>query len=291
MKKYLLAMLLLSLSLTGPLAVGAEKVNGPQKAASQRLSVPPIIAKMLQRGRDISIVDSFPVADTGLVGWVLAAAGENRIYYVTPDQQHVIYGLLFDRDLSNMTSGQIKSYPATQVARLKPVSDGSAARSPIELERGARVGEALDAARASKEIFIEGAGKDVYVVFDPGCKYCHRLWLRTRSLPPGVRIHWIPVATATKAGASLAQAIVEFPNRSEAMQRAAILSLDPAMRVSAAVTADLQQNAAILEVIGKRKVPLILFQDAGSPAAFLGVPEASQISRIFGPATSVNGQH
>jgi thiol:disulfide interchange protein DsbG len=289
--------------------------------ASKSQSIPSPIQAMLNRGRSVQIIDKFPVAGTSLTAWVLASGSDRRIYYVPVEGTTAILGIAFDADLNNLTNqhavralransgekspqsrdnNRISDFGATVItpstAKIAPIPISTASPSvhsssvaPIATAITAdsfnttpAVTAVLAAAPEAAAIYVEGTGRDVYIIFDPACPYCHRVWNDTRGMLSKMRIHWLPIDRLTADSAGLGEAIFSMTDRGKAMMLSAQNKLPKSPVVSIAMKKALDVNSKLLDRSEQTRVPFIVFSDNGVARAFIGAPNAAVMKKISG---------
>ena len=252
----------------------------PQGSVKIGPQLPPPIATMLKKGSDAKIIETFKVPGTDITAWVIGAQGERRIFYVPASNTVAILGLVFDENLVNLTEAHAKK------AREVPVATASPDQAANHLPRGffsdATTKMTLGQLAVADAALVEGVGRDVYVIYDPACRFCHQFWRDTRHSLNRVRIHWIPVAKVAKNSAFLADAIIGAVNPSSAMAAASDGRLQPSQVLTQRSQLMLDKNAMILEASGKSNVPYIAFADKGRVYGYLGAPNAEALSVILG---------
>lgn len=239
-------------------------------AQSRESAYPEPIAKMVARGKGVVVLDNFKVDGTELTAWIVKSGAERRIFYVPASGAVAILGLVFDKDLNNVTTEHALRYtsPAAIAAGSGPATAPATAMEGFETGPLMQVAfSQLVNARASH---VEGGGKDVYVVYDPGCPSCHNLWKASRGLLGQLRIHWVPIASVTQKSANLAENILTAMEPEKAFAAAAVKRLAPADSVSPAVASVLSRNATILQAAGKKNVPFIVFDRSGKAYGHVG---------------------
>lgn len=82
-----------------------ERVSSAaHKPLTPKKKLPMSIENMIQTGQGVRLLSQFD-AGSAMTGYVLSASnGERRIFYVTADQKMTFFGLMFDRDLNNLTA-------------------------------------------------------------------------------------------------------------------------------------------------------------------------------------------
>jgi thiol:disulfide interchange protein DsbG len=229
-------------------------------------SRPEVIRNLEQQG--VKIMGEFD-APGGLRGFAGVSGGAPVTLYVTPDGAHVIAGTLLN------SKGEDVS--ASEVDRLvvQPMSQ----RVWAQLERSHWV---VDGDAKAKRV--------VYAFTDPNCPYCHRFWEASRRwIQSGkVQIRHIMVGVIRADSANKAAAILTAKSPSDAFtlneQRQADGGIEGVEKVSAEVRAKLDANARLMEQLGFRGTPGILFRDeSGAVQSRSGMPAPEDMKTVLGP--------
>ena len=148
-------------------------------------------------------------------------------------------------------------------------------------------------ARAARG-FDEGQAlsrRRVFVIFDPQCPHCSRLWQHTRELAAQVRITWIPVGfinpASTAQGAAMlaseqpAQVLAEHETRFAAAGYRGGLAADAP---TAQTRAPVEANTRLFERLGLSSVPVIVgvHESTGKTVVLTGAQSAQQIAQAMG---------
>lgn len=238
--------------------------------AGADMATPSTVEKHLM-GKGIKIVKAFP-AIGGMKAIVADNGKEQRLFYVTPDGQALLSGIVFDASGNNVT-------------------DKDLGRASIQSVHAPEVsaGGALDQvwSRAEKLSWIaEGAlkpKKTIYVFFDANCPYCHSLWtqLRTAVSEGAIQIRWLPVAILRDSSKGLAASIYESDKPTFALGQMVNRQLKPSF-VSDAVNRRISHNLLALRDTGYTGVPVILAKgDDGRVTASMGLPTPQQLTALF----------
>jgi thiol:disulfide interchange protein DsbG len=142
-------------------------------------------------------------------------------------------------------------------------------RSPIAPD------QALEAVAAQGRGFSVGAlmsAHPVYVLFDPQCPHCARLWNAAQPLQNTMKFVWIPVsllgAKSLPQGAALLQA--SDPIAAMTAHEQSLLAGQGGMSASASVPDDISSaikaNTELLDNLGASSVPYIVARHARSGA-------------------------
>ncbi len=145
------------------------------------------------------------------------------------------------------------------------------------------------------EVITEGA-KDaksvLYVFFDPNCFYCNLTW---KALQPyekaGLQVRWVPVAYQKPSSVGRAAAIMEAPNRADALRENEVnydkAHYDGGIKLmdkpQAQLMAQLQANTELMRKFGVPATPLLVWKDNyGNVQLKPGVPRLSRLPEITG---------
>lgn len=140
-----------------------------------------------------------------------------------------------------------------------PTASGDSA--PIALE------QAHDALAAEAKGFTVGAlmsANPVYVLFDPQCPHCARLWEASQPLLGKAKFIWVPVAILNASSAPQGAALLGAPNPAEAMaeHEKSLLSNQGGISASAQVPDEvmnqIKRNTELLNRLGAESVPFIV---------------------------------
>jgi len=247
------------------LVVHSAYVHAAAPAGVSESSRPEVIRNLERQG--VEIMGEFE-APGGLRGFAGVSGGAPVTLYVTPDGAHVIAGTLLN------SKGEDVS--AAQVDRLvvQPMSQ----RVWAQLERSHWV---VDGDAKAKRV--------VYAFTDPNCPYCHRFWAASRRwIQSGkVQVRHILVGVIRADSANKATAILTAKSPSEAFtlneQRQADGGIKGVEKVSAEVQAKLDANARLMEQLGFRGTPGILFRDeTGAVQSRSGMPAPEDMRTVLG---------
>jgi thiol:disulfide interchange protein DsbG len=239
--------------------------------------LPPPISAMLAQGRGVTVLDSFKVDGTDLTAWIVKSGGEKRIFYVPASGSIAILGLAFDSSLNNITTEHALRYSSREP---EPANTKLAGMRGLESDQLTQMAYAQMAVADSSH--VEGTGRDIYVIYDPGCSSCHRFWNQSRQFLSQLRVHWIPIAKVTQASPQLAESILGAADPATAFAAAANRRLAPAPTVSERTASILKKNLQILEAAGKKNVPYVVFASGGRAYGYVGAPPVETLKAIAG---------
>jgi thiol:disulfide interchange protein DsbG len=155
------------------------------------------------------------------------------------------------------------------LAACSPEDKQQATRNPIAPD------QAFEAVAAQGRGFSVGAlmsANPVYVLFDPQCPHCARLWNAAQPLQNTMKFVWIPVsllgAKSLPQGAALLQA--SDPIAAMTAHEQSLLAGQGGMSASASVPDDIasaiKANTQLLDNLGATSVPYIVARHARSGA-------------------------
>ena len=246
------------------IAAAAAMSVGSAGAAANNLT--PVEKNLMSKG--VQIVQTFP-SSSGLKAIVADNGKEKRLFYVTPDGKSLVVGMVFDTTGNNVTTEDMSRAGVSDVGGAKTVSDA-------QLEAIWK--------RAEKLSWIpEGNGKKtIYVLFDPNCPYCHRLWSSVRGAVQSgsVQVRWLPVAILKESSKGLAAAIYTAKNPSQILGDMVNRQLQP-VTVTEAANKKMAYNLLLLRDTGYTGVPTILYRQNGKVRTAMGSPTDVELATML----------
>lgn len=218
--------------------------------------------------KGVKIVQSFMSA-SGLRAIIADSGTEKRLFYVTPDGNSLIVGMLFDAAGNNVTSADMNKAGVSDVGGAKVMGDNQL--------------QALwDRAEKRRWVQEGKSGKIIYVMFDPNCPYCHRLWgtLRAGVQSGKIQVRWLPVAILKDTSKGLGAAIYSASNSSEAMSKMVNHQLQP-VSVNAQDNRDMALNLLLLRDTGYTGVPALMFKRGNRIVSMMGAPDDLEIAALL----------
>ena len=173
--------------------------------------------------------------------------------------RHLVLPLLASLALLSACSKGDTGAPAT----------ASVATTPIE------AAQALDVLAAEGKGFAAGkilSANAVYVLFDPQCPHCARLWEASMPLHTSVKFVWLPVAIMNAKSAPQGAAIMTATNPVQAMaaHETSLLAGSGGTAASADIAPDvlaaIKTNTDLLERLGATSVPFMVAKHQRSGA-------------------------
>jgi thiol:disulfide interchange protein DsbG len=168
-----------------------------------------------------------------------------------------------------------------------PEDTKQATRNPIAPD------QAFEAVTAQGRGFTVGAlmsANPVYVLFDPQCPHCARLWNAAQPLQNTMKFVWMPVsilgAKSLPQGAALLQA--SDPVAAMTAHEQSLLAGQGGMSASASVpddiTAAIKTNTQLLDNLGATSVPYIVARHArtGAVVTHAGALETAELRDWLG---------
>jgi thiol:disulfide interchange protein DsbG len=168
--------------------------------------------------------------------------------------------------------------------------NASAAASP---SAPANSGSSYDMVAADSKGFTVGAlmsAQAVYVLFDPQCPHCGRLWQASVPLLSKVKFVWIPVSFNPAKSLPQGAALLSAPNPVEAMtaHEQSLLAGTGGMSASADVPEELKQaitnNTQLLNRLGVNSVPYLLgkHRKTGDIVSYNGAMDTAALANLLG---------
>lgn len=168
-----------------------------------------------------------------------------------------------------------------------PANTPQAVTTPIEAT------QALDVLASQGKGFAAGkilSANAVYVLFDPQCPHCARLWQASVPLHDSVKFVWLPVAIMNAKSAPQGAAIMTAGNPLQAMSdhETSLLAGNGGTAASADIAPDvaaaIKTNTALLERLGATSVPYIVarHQRSGQVVMQAGANDTQALAGFLG---------
>ncbi|MDI1246250.1 MAG: DsbC family protein [Rhodoferax sp.] len=169
-----------------------------------------------------------------------------------------------------------------------PSSAAPAAAAPA-----AQAGSSYDLVASQGKGFTVGAlmsAQPVYVLFDPQCPHCGRLWQASLPLLDKVKFVWIPISFNPTKSVPQGAALLSAANPVDAMtaHEQSLLAGTGGMSASADVTEEMKQaitkNTQLLNQLGVESVPFLLgkHRKTGAIVSFNGAMDTAALSNLLG---------
>lgn len=267
---------LMGLALAGAMALTMAAPAMAQTADQPAIDIPAPVAATVDKmtGGQVKILKAFQ-APAGLIGVAISAGqGRDSIIYATPDGKYLIQGVIVSATGDNMT---------------RLAADQFLPKPPTAADNFAVLSKA--------HTYLWGqdsAKKELWVVFDPNCIYCHKLFegLKANVAAGDVKVHVIQVgflkqsslgkAAAIFAAKDPAAALAEDEANFDTAKEEGSIAPDTS---DAAAVAKVQDNNAWMKTQGIKGTPYMLFRDTeGKPQAIEGyMPDtAALLAKIGG---------
>jgi thiol:disulfide interchange protein DsbG len=134
------------------------------------------------------------------------------------------------------------------------------------------------------------ATRVVYVMFDPQCPHCGRLWRTSKPLLGQIRMVWAPVRFAgeisERQGATLLASKdpvtdMDAHERSLDAKRGGLV---PPAEIAPEHLAKVKTNTELMSQIGADTVPFLVFKNptTGQPASFAGALDTEDLRKLLG---------
>lgn len=238
-------------------------------AAAEMAEVTPVESYLMSKGN--TIVQAFPAA-SGMKGIVVDNGSQKRLFYVTPDGESLLAGVMFDTRGANLTTVDL-----ARTAIVAPVSPDSQSAGDL--------GQVWKQADKLNWLGEGDAERVMYVFFDPNCAYCHELWgmLRVPIAAGDVQVRWIPISILRASSNELNAAIYQQAATEGVlvpMAEMAKRQLQPAT-VTEEIRQSLAGNLALFRQAGFRRTPMMLFQEKGLVKVFEGAPLPQELAMML----------
>jgi thiol:disulfide interchange protein DsbG len=137
----------------------------------------------------------------------------------------------------------------------------------------------------------------LYVLFDPQCPHCGRLWETTKPLLGQIRVVWMPVAFMAAKSAPQGAAILSAENPQATMDaHEALLSqnregMEAPANPDAGLLAKIKANTTLWRTLKGESVPFIVFKDpvSGQSSTMAGELETDQLRTLLGLQVAAAG--
>lgn len=156
-----------------------------------------------------------------------------------------------------------------------------------------QAGTSYDLVASQGKGFTVGAlmsAQPVYVLFDPQCPHCGRLWQASLPLHDRVKFVWIPISFNPAKSLPQGAALLSAANPAEAMtaHEQSLLAGTGGMAASADVPDALRQainnNTQLLNQLGVESVPFLLgkHRKNGDIVSYNGAMETAALANLLG---------
>ncbi|MGB4584456.1 MAG: DsbC family protein [Rhodoferax sp.] len=169
----------------------------------------------------------------------------------------------------------------------------SSTAAPSAAAPAAQAGSGYDLLATKGKGFTVGAlmsAQPVYVLFDPQCPHCGRLWQASLPLHSKVKFVWIPISFNPTKSLPQGAALLGSVNPVETMtaHEQSLLAGTGGMAASADVPDELKQainnNTQLLNQLGVDSVPFLLgkHRKTGDIVSFNGAMETAALANLLG---------
>ncbi len=165
--------------------------------------------------------------------------------------------------------------------------------APAVAAPAAQVGSSYDLVATQGKGFTVGAlmsAQPVYVLFDPQCSHCGRLWEASVPLFDKVKFVWIPISFNPAKSLPQGAALLSASNPVETMtaHKQSLLAGTGGMAASADVPEELRQainnNTQLLNQLGVESVPFLVgkHRTTGDIVSHNGAMETAALANLLG---------
>ena len=256
----------LSLCVLFVLMGAASAQTAPQSTPSTQPAMPAVLQELATRGAQIRYLGR----DKGLDGWATILQGQEQYFYVSPDGEAIVMGLLFDKAGHPVTVDQVAKLQQGDAAldslATAPAPEDVIAQLQAELKQkqaltpSQQMMQDVEAANVLS-LGVEGAPA-IYAFMDPQCPHCHGLMndLRKDLLATGqIQLKLIPIGLRdeTKAQAAF---LLAAPDAQERWYRYLDGDAD-ALPVDASINKQgIERNLAIMQKWKFDATPMVIYQ-------------------------------
>lgn len=158
---------------------------------------------------------------------------------------------------------------------------------------GAITASSLDTVSAKARGFTVGAvmsAQTIYVLFDPQCPHCARLWQASLPLHNTMKFVWVPIAFNPGKSVPQGAALLSSLNPLQAMNdhEASLLAGTGGMAADSSVPDDLKQaitnNTNLLNALGVESVPFLIGKNrqTGALVSHTGAMDTAALAQLLG---------
>jgi thiol:disulfide interchange protein DsbG len=233
MQKIILVVLMIPLTLA--LISGAFISGGLEARAASEPAMPPTLENMVKEGA----ASRYLGRENNLDGWMMIKNGQMQYFYVTPDQQSILLGILFNARGDVVTLRQLDQLRAKEGPALDALVEKSVADAPslpgastppdaapkAETHSGpSRSEDMMKAVEATASVTLGSPTAPIlYAFIDPECSHCHDMLKDFRAsgaLEDGrVQLKIIPVGIVSEKSLNEAAILLSAPNANELLLR------------------------------------------------------------------------
>ncbi len=214
----------------------------------------------------------------GLAGWMTIRGGQEQYFYVTPDRQAMVMGILFDKDGRMITVRQVREIQKQggdiikmlqnpdfdEIQPTMPASQTSQFKTPAE--------QLYDDVNHSNWIALGNPeAPAIYTFMDPACPHCHAFTddLMERYIETGrLQVRIIPVGLRRETRAQAAF-LLAAPNPAERWIRH-VSGDERALPVTQGLNEQgVERNLAIMQSWRLDVTPLSIYKSAGGDVRIL----------------------
>lgn len=241
-----------------PLSAGAQ--NG-----DKRPPMPDALDNLVKKGAQVRYLGE----QHGMKGWLMIKNGKPQYFYVAPDGQAIMTGLMFNADGENVTARQLQELRGETGESLDELTsrDDEASFDMPEVSQPQSRSEKMYSAIKASNWFVLGDPQApvVYAFIDPQCPHCHDLinTFRNRGFFEDGRVQMrvIPVAVINKESLYRSAYLLAASNPAERLF-SHIDGDDGALPVKRDMnTQGVQRNMTVMKDWNLQSTPFIVYKD------------------------------
>lgn len=244
----------------------------PHSAAAQgtdnRPPLPDALDNLVKKGAQVRYLGE----EHGMDGWLMIKNGRPQYFYVAPDGQAILTGVMFDAKGENITARQLQALRGEQGGKsldaLTQPGDSQSFEMPDVSQPESRSKQMYRAIKASNWFVLgQPDAPVVYAFIDPQCPHCHDFInaLRNRGYFEGGRLQLrvVPVGVINQKSLYRAAYLLAAANPADRLL-SHIDGDEDALPVQQDMnTQGVQRNMTVMKDWGLKSTPFIVYKDKG----------------------------
>jgi len=179
----------------------------------------------------------------------------------------------------NEAPSAAKSSDAPKKSDSKPASEAKSPYSEAEQAYGLAAGTV-------KGIEVGSSKNVAYVLFDPNCPHCAKLWSEAKLLKDKVKFVWAPVSILPNTMPAIGATILAAKDPIKAMDKHITdrITLEEAGSAPSDLTRSVERNSHVFQLMQAEGVPLVLYRNAetGKAEMATGAMTAADLAKKMG---------
>jgi thiol:disulfide interchange protein DsbG len=252
--------------LTALLIICVLPVSAGAQGVDNRPPLPDALDNLVKEGAQVRYLGD----KHGMDGWLMIKNGQPQYFYVAPDGQAILTGLMFNSEGDNVTARQLQALRGEEGKSLDALTqsaDKSGFEMPEVRQPKSRSEKMYSAIKASNWFVLgQPQAPVVYAFIDPQCPHCHDFinTLRDRGLIENgrVQLRVIPVAVINKQ--SLYQSAYLLAASDPSGRLLSHIDGEESLPVQRDMnTQGVQRNMTVMKDWGLKSTPFVVYKDKG----------------------------